>query len=318
MRNVTCSTNSAWSINETPIKITTHDGYRLAAIVFENSMSQPPNQPIAIIGGGVAIPQTFYAPFARYLASQGTTVITFDYRGIGGSLNTHARDITARLVDWGQKDIPAILAYAKSTYPDSPIHWIGHSLGGGFGVALAHNNALIDRHLGIAVPHGYWGLMSGNERYRVAALIGIVLPTLAYTCGYIPGKLTGLGENLPKHIALEWRRWILNPNSMWGSLPAKDLTASQTLRAPMHILRFSDDPWASEQSVEQILKCFTGAKHRSIACIQPQDANAKHIGHNGFFRTRFATTLWPRACAWLNQSETGLQQSPQQQPSSRH
>ena len=290
-------------IDEQNFAVAARDGVLLAATAFRKIRQSTAPRAITIIGAGVAIPRGFYRNFARHLAAHGAIVITFDYRGIGGSLHHPIRNEPARLSDWGQKDIPALLDYAKRTWPDLPIHWIGHSLGGGFGLALAHNNHLIDRYLGIAVPHGYWGEMSGIERYRVAILIGILLPTLAHTCGYIPGRLTGLGENLPKFAALEWRSWIMNRNSMWSVMPLEHLQSTCTLRAPMCIMRFTDDPWASATSVERICSLFSGATYQTIVPVGPTDVAAQKIGHNGFFRSRFADTLWPRAVAWLHTNQ---------------
>ena len=39
-----------------------------------------------VLGGAMGVPQTYYAPFAQWLAAQGWRVTTFDYRGHGDSL----------------------------------------------------------------------------------------------------------------------------------------------------------------------------------------------------------------------------------------
>ena len=73
--------------------------------------------------------------------------------------------------DWCILDVPGVLAWAARTYPERPIHWVGHSMGG-FATGLAHNNRLIARQLNVATLSGYWGRMAAPERYRVRLLMG--------------------------------------------------------------------------------------------------------------------------------------------------
>jgi predicted alpha/beta hydrolase len=286
-------------IHELDIRIHATDDYPLQATQFESVDGVDPASPITIIGAGVAVPRGYYRSFARYLAQHGRTVLTFDYRGIGGSLQGSVHTVSAHLRDWGQKDIAGVIAHAARTWPGRPIHWVGHSHGGGFGIGLAPNNHLIDRLLGIAVPFGYWGDMAGLERYRVALLMHVAIPVLAGVFGFIPGKGTGLGEDLPKDVALEWKSWICSRNSMWDTLPLSALQSYENMRAPLCFIRFCDDPWASAHSVERIRAAFTHADSQAVVCLGPGDVGNQRIGHMGFFRSRFAATLWPKALHWL-------------------
>lgn len=286
-------------VRQTRAVIPALDGHTLQATIFER-VDPLPDGPVTVIGAGVAVPQRYYAKFAKFLAARGRIVVTFDYRGIGGSLHGSVRASTARLRDWGQKDIPGVLDYARKTWPHRPIHWVGHSHGGGFGIGLASNNHLVDRLLGISVPHGYWGEMDGIERYRVAVLLHVAMPLLAHTLGFVPGRGTGLGEDLPKAVALEWKSWICSPNSMWDVMPPEDLKSYHTMGAPLCFMRATDDPWVSERSAERISAAFTGARERSIIRVEPAAIGGLPIGHMGFFRARNADALWPRAAAWLD------------------
>lgn len=58
------------------------DGYRLAA--REYSAAGVPVGAVLIVSA-MAVPQSFYADLARWLARQGWQVVTFDYRGTGDS-----------------------------------------------------------------------------------------------------------------------------------------------------------------------------------------------------------------------------------------
>jgi predicted alpha/beta hydrolase len=291
---------TAATTQQQDLRIPASDGLPLAATCFEPSAALAANAPVTVISSAAAVPRGYYTHLARDLASHGRTVITYDYRGIGGSLDRPIKDCTVLMREWGQKDARGVTDYVHATYPSRPIHWIGHSYGGGFAVGLNPSNHHIVRHLGIAVPHGYWREMAAPESYKVALLMGIGVPLATAIAGYLPGKLGGLGENLPKAAAMEWRSWILSRNSMWDTLPAADLQFYQQTRAAMMFFCFSDDPWATRVSAERMSAAFTSATERQISHIGPDQTEGRAIGHLGFFRSRFSTTLWPKARAWLD------------------
>ena len=80
-----------------------------------------------------------------------------------------------RMRDWCLLDVPGVLAWAARTYPNRPLHWVGHSMGG-FATGLAHNNHLVARQLNVATLSGYWGRMAVPERYRVRLMMGGAAP----------------------------------------------------------------------------------------------------------------------------------------------
>src|SRR5664279_2997784 len=73
-----------------PVAFAARDGHTLAAYRFD------PDGPVkahVIIAAAMAVPQSFYAAFARHLANRGYTAWTFDYRGIGESLTGSLRHV---------------------------------------------------------------------------------------------------------------------------------------------------------------------------------------------------------------------------------
>ena len=60
----------------------------------------------------------------------------------------------------------------------------------------------------------------------------------------------------------------------------------------------SDDPWATRPAVELLCTGFK-ATTPEILTITPADADAKTIGHLGFFRPEHRDTLWRGAAEWL-------------------
>jgi predicted alpha/beta hydrolase len=278
------------------LAISAGDGYALAATVFGGWESG--QAPLTIIGPAAAVPARYYAKFAGYLAQRGGPVVTFDYRGIGGSAPHTLRGFPARMRDWCTLDVAGLIDWAKAAHPHRPLHWLGHSMGG-FATGLAHNNAAIARQLNIATLSGYWRRMRGPERYRVRLMMGLVARPIVRTLGYFPGALLG-GENMPGPAFLEWTRWCMTPEFIFGDPTLTEVRHFATLRAPIRFAQIEDDVWGTPAAVGHMAAHFTANSERSIWRIRLADAEATRIGHLGFFRSEFRGTLWPLAAAWLD------------------
>ena len=110
-----------------PIQISTSDGQTLTATLY---VPRGPTKAALQIHGGIGVKRLFYRHFAGYLASHGYAVLTFDYRGTGDSRPQSLRGYRARLRDWGQQDLPAVLDWLSQRYPHLPKYAVGHSMGG--------------------------------------------------------------------------------------------------------------------------------------------------------------------------------------------
>ena len=274
------------------------DGRQLAATLYEPA--QPPAQdaPITVVAPGAAILRRFYGRFAAYLAEQGRPALTFDYRDIGGSRSGSLKGSQVRMRDWCLLDVPGVLAWASDTYPERPIHWVGHSMGG-FATGLAHNNHLVARQLNVATLSGYWGRMAVPERYRVRLLMGYLAPPIVSAVGYFPGRLMG-GEDMPGPAFLEWRGWCLNPEFLFDDPTLVETRNFPGLRAPVRVAQIADDPWGTKAAVAHMAKHFTGSIDRTTWHITPAEAGTTKIGHFGFFRPEVRETLWKAAVEWLD------------------
>ncbi len=278
--------------------IAADDGYPLAATLFQTSSTKP-DTPITIIAGATGVPSSFYGRFATYLAEQGRVALTFDYRGIGGSLQGHARQSPARFRDWGILDTPGVLAWAAATYPKRPIHWVGQSYGG-FATGLAHNNHLVARQLGVSTMTADVRFVTNPiERARIAALLFVAGPALAHTCGYLPGWMNG-GADLPKHVLLEWSSWVRSRGFLFGQVDLPEQKHFATLTAPLRFAYMADDPWIVRAGVEDLADRYVNATERTFWPVTLAESGAAKIGHIGFFRSEFRPTLWPKALAWLD------------------
>jgi predicted alpha/beta hydrolase len=64
------------------IMLPASDGYMLAGTLF---LPRGAKQNTVLINSATAVPRKIYRGFATYLAGRGCVVLTYDYRGIGGS-----------------------------------------------------------------------------------------------------------------------------------------------------------------------------------------------------------------------------------------
>lgn len=274
------------------VTIAAGDGLPLAATLFERGAGAGS---IVVIGSATAVPRGYYRRFATWLASGGPAVLTFDYRGIGGSCPPAFDGAKARMRDWGERDCKGVLAWAEAQGYRS-IRWIGHSFGG-FGPVLADNSDRIERLLMIATMSGYWGHMQGFEAWKVAFGMGCAVPAAALTLGYVPGQIFGGAEHLPRGIALEFSRWCMSPGFFFDdeTFPARQRL--RTFAAPTRFCRPLDDPWCTIPALEALVGRFEAAE-TSIWTADAATAGGP-IGHIGFFRDRFRDTLWPEARDWI-------------------
>jgi predicted alpha/beta hydrolase len=202
--------------------------------------------------------------------------------------------------DWAALDVTAAVAWMRERYKNLPLNYVGHSFGGQ-ALGLLPNNSEVSRALLIAAQAGYWKLMASPERYRVYAMLNFVGTPLTRLLGYAPGW-SGLGEDLPKGVFLQWVGWVMNKRYLFDDPKLKALENFPKFRGAMRALCFSDDPWATRPAVELLCSGFTSTKPE-ILTVTPADAGATKIGHFGFFRPEHRDTLWRGAAEWIEATE---------------
>ena len=273
------------------------DGFSLSANQFAPDLIDI-EKPLVIISSATAVPQSFYEKFARFIAAQGYQCLTYDFRGIGGSRPSSLKGFEARMRDWGELDLAGVLEWASTTYPGRPIYTIGHS-GGGFAAGLAHNNQLISRQLNVATLSGHWRFMKDFEKYKIAFFMYSLLPAITHSWGYFPGWVMGNAEDLPRGVMLEWARWCRSDDFLFDDPTLSSKENFKNFSAPLRAIQIEDDVWGTRQAVGHITDRFINADGVHIKSIAPQEIDAAHIGHMGFFRERFRDNLWRDASNWL-------------------
>jgi predicted alpha/beta hydrolase len=270
------------------------DGYRLAASEF---MPDGPPRAAVVINSATAVPRRIYRGFATYLAERGFAVLTYDYRGVAGSRPPSLVGFPARMRDWAALDVTAALDHARTRWPEVLLNAVGHSFGGQ-AMGLVPNNDLVSRTLMIAAQAGYWRLFRPPENYRVLAMMnGGRL--LTHVFGYTPGW-SGIGEDLPKGVFLEWTKWVMSPRYFLDDATLPELANFPRYRGVLRAIGIDDDPWATPPAIDLLLSAFSGAPRERVQ-IDPRKLGGGPIGHFGFFRPHHRDTLWREAADWLGE-----------------
>ena len=282
------------------------DGYLLAATLF---LPRGAKRHAVLINSATAVPRKIYRGFAGYLAQRGCAVLTYDYRGTGDSRQkamvgyNQTKSLVgfqASMADWAALDVTAAVAWMRARYANLPLSYVGHSFGGQ-ALGLIPNNNEVSRALLVAAQAGYWKLMASPERYRVYAMLNFVGTPLTRMLGYAPGW-SGLSEDLPKGVFLQWVGWVMKKRYMFDDPALKAVENFARYRGALRALCFSDDPWATRPAIELLCSGFISTSP-DILTVRPADVNVNKIGHFGFFRSEHRDTLWRGAADWMETTE---------------
>ncbi|MFZ5973102.1 MAG: alpha/beta fold hydrolase [Bacteroidota bacterium] len=282
-------------MTETPLTLPARDGFLLSALLLAPATEA---KGAVLLAGGTGIKKEFYLNYARHVCSHGYAVLLFDYRGIGGSRPSSLRGFEARNFHWGQRDMPAMLDWLAARYPDVPKVLIGHSAGGQQ-LGFMDNHALLSKALLISSSVGYWNALASPYKYFTLFLWHVVVPITSATVGYVPASWFGLGEDLPKGVARDWRHWCLQPDyyrSYLGTIVPHHYFDSVTL--PLHFLFPEDDTIVTDRSVEG-LTCFYTSAPITVEKLTLADFGLAKVGHLGYFSRRVKDSLWPKTISFL-------------------
>ena len=304
---------STFKVDAEKVDLVVADGTKLAATWFLPRGGAP--ERTIVIGCAIGVRRGYYEPFARFLAQQGCAALTFDYRGIGGSLDrisatlrVAARPGEARacedslamsratISDWGELDLAGAIDAAAARFPGK-VHVVGHSIGGQL-LGVIGNARKLTSAVTVAAQHGYWLAYPWRQALTFGRLWYLRVPYLCAKHGYFPGKQLGIGEDLPAGVAREWGRFCKSRHYIIDrdGNPRRDVFRS--FRAPVLAWSIEDDPIAPEHRVRALHALFarTTVEHRHVV---PAAVGAKAIGHVGWFVAAFKRTLWRDSLEWM-------------------
>jgi predicted alpha/beta hydrolase len=270
------------------------DGYRLAA--REYSAAGDPQGAVLIVSA-MAVPQSFYAELARWLAGEGWQVVTFDYRGMGDSAPRSLRGFDADILTWARQDCAAALAYTRGLAAGRPLVWIGHSLGGQI-FAMTPGSEAVAAAVTVASGVGYWRENAYPLRRYSWWLWHLIVPVATAIWGYFPGRTLRIVGDLPAGVIRQWSRWCRHPEYAVGVEGAAMRELYRALTLPMLSVSLTDDEYMSEKNVA-VLHGFYANARLEMRRYAPQQLGLRRIGHFGFFRAGIGDRLWPGVLEWI-------------------
>lgn len=245
---------------------------------------------VFLLNSATGVKQHFYFTFAQFLQENGITVITYDYTGIGLSATQHLRKTPASMRSWGTEDFKAVTAYMSVHFGEFTWYCLGHSVGALI-IGLNDDSRKFAEFFFIGTQDAY----IGNLRLRVALTamlgFGIALPVLTSVLGYFPASVFGLGADLPKGVARDWRRLILTKMSTRILYDRRSHNNSTALRQKVLFVHAEDDHWVTHKGMLKLLQNIYPNLQVKFSELKTSESPEKHIGHVNFFRS-YNRNLW--------------------------
>ncbi|MDU8944415.1 alpha/beta hydrolase family protein [Ovoidimarina sediminis] len=264
--------------------------FRADIATLTGTLFRPAGRPRAaiVLHAATGVPARYYRHFAAWLADRGYACLTYDYRGLGASATRPMRDETATLADWGLRDQPAAQRALEAAVGDVPVWAIGHSIGGMM-VPFNEGAARLDRL--ITVASGPVHLSDHPLGWKARAHLFWNGPgaLAAAALGYLPGKILGLGADLPAGVYWQWRRWCTTRGFYLGDIGATlPMPEFRAFTGHLRAVAIADDGMVPPAAVWRLLQTYPEA-WKSQAVIRPA---GRPIGHIAVFSPENAAH-WP-------------------------
>lgn len=279
-------------VAEEHVTLVTEDQHTINGTLFHKTKAHL--TAAAVFNCGAGLSARHYRRFARHLAANNVAILTYDYRGIGQSRHGSLRGFHATFEDWAEHDCSSAIELVLTRF-GLPTFGISHSIG-----ALIFGGATNATNLAGLVmigPHtGYVGDYRRAYRLPMGILWHAVMPCLTTIVGYFPGRRLGLGEDIPRGVAMAWaRRRRPQPAMTLGSRTSQLTDRMASISSPALAITASDDGFATPAGAARVDSLFRNATLERVV-VTPQQASMPQIGHFGFFR---APQLWPLVLSFV-------------------
>ncbi|WP_250656977.1 alpha/beta fold hydrolase [Alkalimarinus coralli] len=286
-------------MNKQSICILATDQFPISSTLY---LPAQPNNTFVMVCSATGVKRSYYDLYAIHLCERGFTVLTYDYRGIGGSkVGDNWKGKTPSMSDWGRKDLEGVIQWVNEYYPEKFFTAVVHSVGGQL-IGLAASNNSIKAVLAVASQSGYIGHWSGVEKLKFYGVMYFAIPVATYLFGRMPGVLLG-SEDLPKGVALQWAYWCRSRHYI---VDRKGAPVRDGFEKYDHKIRFyciADDlMYGPLKSVEALAGYYKSAK-TEVVVRQAEDYGVDNIGHFGFFQSYMPAIAWDETATWLKERE---------------
>ena len=277
--------------------VTSADGVRHTVMLHPAvNVADGPKTTILILPA-LGVSARHYRALADALATCGFDIMRVDWRATGGSTLT----VSPFTPDFGYTellcaDFPAWIGYAKQWRGDQPVVLFGHSLGAQLSAVYVGRHP--DQAAGLVI------VAAGTVHWRTwpdpwtllaqTQLVALVASALRYW----PGRKLGFGGRQPRGLIRDWAR-----SARTGRYPlpsGEDAGATMgAYRGPVLVIRISDDDYAPESAVADLVDRLSGAEQTRLV-FAPADFGAEQVGHFGWSKRSTpvvdAVARWWRSC----------------------
>jgi predicted alpha/beta hydrolase len=258
-----------------PVDIRAADGVRLAGLWV---LRDRPTS-VVVLHGATGVARDYYKRFAVWLAAEtSAAVLIYDYRDQGASLSGSLRASNATMGDWAIHDQAAALEEAFRSHPDLPVDVIGHSLGA-MGLPFHEQATRVRGMTAVASGPAHWTRHPWPYRALPILFWFGLGPIATALAGYTPGRLLGLGADLPAGAFWQWRRWCTNADfhrvDWGGAMPEPDLGR---FRGKLTLVAVADDPMIPPPVVRDITRFYPNAEVTE-RLVEPAALGLSAIGH---------------------------------------
>ncbi|MGE0499385.1 MAG: esterase [Rhizobiaceae bacterium] len=277
-------------VRERILHFATDDGFPLAGTLFEGDGDKP----LVLISSATAVPRGLYSGFAAAAVAAGAkAALVYDYRGTGGSVRPAGWSNRLGMRDWALLDMPAAAKALDSVTPGHPMVGVGQSFGGQ-ALGLSGIADRFERYAMVATMSGYWRGLDDRTVGPKMFFVGVPL-SLAFRD--LPRWL-GVGDPIPSTVFRDWARWCAMPNYFFDDPRLPETARYATVTTPVLAIGLTDDIWGTPRAIASLMRHYANAPIE-LRWVSPADAGGQQIGRLGFFRSRFAQTLWPSMIDWL-------------------
>lgn len=266
--------------------IKTQNGNKLSVTQF---IPETTPKGLVVISSATGVKQTLYFKMADYLRQHDFAVYTFDYGGIGASKFESLKKFNTSASLWATNDLEAVIQYAKKKHMDAKLCIMGHSIGGQL-IGLAPSSKYANGIVLVAAQTGFWKLWRGFDRFKMFITWYVLIPVLTKLFGYFPGKKIGTSEDLPKDMALEWRKWCCSPNYLFDHVSNAEQSYN-SIKCPIHSYSAQDDNYAPKITVDWLTNRYKNISITRTHLI-PKKLGGSKIGHFGYFRSKNKSSIW--------------------------
>lgn len=279
-----------------PATVRTDDGWLLRGEI----LAPPQGKGVALLLHAMMVSRKTMdrprgAGLGTTLAAMGLGVVNFDLRGHGES-GPSARD-GARFSydDYVQRDIPALILWARKTFPNERLVVVGHSLGGHTSLASAglFPDKAPDRIISIA---GNMWLPSFEKSRPKRLAKTITLRSwleVAERWGYFDPAPLGMGTDaiaLP-YIQQFWQMWSTDRYaSSSGEYDYKQALANVQIPV-LSIASEGDELLANPEAVKHFADCISSAQ-KQLRIIKAEESSSKAPSHMGLVTNPASLSIW--------------------------